>query len=534
MSRSYIDKLFIGWCQSISEHIDPEIFIHIYENYQTIYIVRINTALKSITSQLHEKNPNVSFYPRGRVKSKLSYYNKTFLKLVENIERLFSTMLSQDKREALIEKYFGNISDKSLYSKLRLDILNATDPGINHFEIINNIFSQLSPRDLRIVLLQLGQTQDMFAYKIVIRDSMQKPNFTIQSCSYEKKKLSYKIIPTTENAAPIYISPSIKLSPSNIITKDNGIKYVVINGEEFELNEQNLLYPDSISVKKRQLANATRDKTGNVTLLRDYFLLPNGEIFYIDKIIKTENGYFVKFGDETRNLDTLLNKGTPLCKNDNQTLANVSSQIEDILNSVFSENGFQQIKSRRKNYYKNKKPSGYGNAIHDSFYGGYGLFLEGQIIAESTEEYYHKSTNENESTNKIDNRDHDMYKQQKIEQMAEQIPFIANIVKNDKFALQTSSIAIKELLIAHPEIPIQDVLPRYIVPVLTSNQVEIVDFFDLKYPDGIKYTFGYFFAQVIDEEFTYEKYLSAYTKANDYPYTLDSPLATEAEEIPIY
>ncbi len=78
--------------------------------------------------------------------------------------------------------------------------------------------------------------------------------------------------------------------------------------------------------------------------------------------------------------------------------------------------------------------------------------------------------------------------------MAAQIPFIHDIIKNNPLALQSSSTAIKKQLIAHPEIPLEDVLPRYIIPILTEKGVELVDFFDDKsLPNGIEFTFNYFF-----------------------------------------
>ena len=123
--------------------------------------------------------------------------------------------------------------------------------------------------------------------------------------------------------------------------------------------------------------------------------------------------------------------------------------------------------------------------------------------------------------------------------MAEKIPLIHEIIKDNPFALQSSSKAIKKLLIKHPEIPLVDVLPRYIVPVITEKGVEIVDFFDESPSDGtefdgIKHTFSYFFN---DPDFTYEDCIKRYQEAMNttgLPKPDFTPDLESAEEVTIY
>lgn len=394
MAITYIDKLFMKRCAKISKLIDPSIFINIYDNYQTVHLKNIKNSLEDLTSKLHEPNPNIHFYIRGRIKSKASYYNKTFLKIVENIDRLFSNKLTIEQREALIDKYFNYFKDnhnESLYSDLHELIISLSKTGVNPFSAFETICSKLQKKDLDFFLKKLGETQDIFAFKLVIQDSSQTlSNCQIQSCIHLKNG-AYKItFDNSENS--ICISPSIKLDPSSdIITKNTGIRYVVINGTEFRLNEQTLLYPDNTSANNRKLKNATKDKNGKVTLLRDYFILPSGDIFYIDKINKKSGKYFVQFNDETRNLDILLSKyNLRLCKNDDFTLYNASIHIEDIINEIFEKIGFKGIPIRRKDYFANPKSSGYGQAIHESYYNVPKSYsAEGQIVLECLENDYH-------------------------------------------------------------------------------------------------------------------------------------------------
>ncbi len=397
MAITYIDKLFIERCKKISPKIDPSIFINIYNNYQTDHLKNIKNSLKDLTSKLHEDNPNIHFYIRGRIKSKASYYNKTFLKIVENIDRLFSNKLTNEQREALINKYFfylkGNNNTSSLYLDLHNLIMSLSLANVDPFSAFEMICKKLPEKDLEIFIKKLGETQDIFAFKLVVQDSSQTlSDCHIQSCIHSKDKDGpYKItFDNSENSICIY--PSIKLDPSSdIITKDNGIRYVVINGTEFRLNEQTLLYPDNTSANNRQLKNATKDKNGKVILLRDYFMLPSGEIFYIDKIIKKSGKYFVQFNDEIRNLDDLLSKGNlRLCKNDNLTLYRASNYIEDLINKIFEKIGFKEIPGRKKDYFANEKPTGYGQAIHVSYYNVLKYYsAESQIALECLENNYH-------------------------------------------------------------------------------------------------------------------------------------------------
>ena len=397
MAITYIDKLFIERCGKISTLIDPYIFINIYNNYQTDHLENIKNSLEDLTSKLHEDNPNIHFYIRGRIKSKASYYNKTFLKIVENIDRLFSNKLTNEQREALINKYFiyliGNNNTSSLYSDLHNLIMSLPLATVDPFLAFEMLCKKLPENDLEIFIKKLGETQDIFAFKLVVQDSSQTlSDCHIQSCIHSKDKDGpYKItFDNSENSICIY--PSIKLDPSSdIITKDNGIRYVVINGTEFRLNEQTLLYPDNTSANNRQLKNATKDKNGKITLLRDYFMLPTGDIFYIDKIYKKSGKYYVQFNDETRNLDVLLSKGNlSLCKNDDFTLYSASKNIEDLMNEIFDSLGFQLIPVRRKNYFANPKSSGYGQAIHDSYNNVLEYYsAESQIALECLENNYH-------------------------------------------------------------------------------------------------------------------------------------------------
>lgn len=143
-------------------------------------------------------------------------------------------------------------------------------------------------------------------------------------------------------------------------------------------------------------------------------------------------------------------------------------------------------------------------------------------------------TQDTDATNIID---HDAYKEDKVKRMAAQIPFIRDIINNNSLALQSSSTAIKKLLYAHPEIPLKDVLPRYLVPILTEKGVEIVDFFDeTSFKGGIEFIFNYFFN---DPNFTYETYknmkrtTNSSAEPNPITYTVD-PNLDDAESIDIY
>ena len=124
--------------------------------------------------------------------------------------------------------------------------------------------------------------------------------------------------------------------------------------------------------------------------------------------------------------------------------------------------------------------------------------------------------------------------------MAKQIHFIREIIEGNPLALQSSSTALKKLLIAHPEIPLKDILPRYIVPILTEKGVELVDFFDDKsLPDGIEFTFNYFFN---DPSFTYKSTNRRYDKNRRKtidqeflsPNSKDNPDLNSAEEVILY
>lgn len=537
MSFSYIDEQFIEWCKKISPEINPYIFINEYAKYETEYRNKIKSVLKELYAEIHTKYPNVNFYMRGRIKSKLSSYIKTFLKLVENIDRLFSSKLTKDQREILIRKYFGYYLNSSIdslalddkqadkYNNLKNLIFTLSSDSINSFDAFSIVLHNLTPEEQTFFIKKLGLTEDIFAYKLVIRDSSQPAGFVISKFRTLENG-TYEI--TTGNNKTISVSPSVKIDPSSEVRiKSNGLIYVVINGHEYELNEQNLLYPKNISVRKRHLKNALRDSDNKITLLRDYLILPDGDILYIDAIFSSNNINYIKSGGEIRNLDKLLkNPHVRLYKNDEVTLHQIAFEIETLCNQYLTSHGFHIFSYRRKDYITTPKQTGYGHTIHNSYVcRSDGYYAEGQIGNDYGENNYHSNSSLGEATA----IDHDNYKREKIERMAARNKVVQEILAAEPLALDSSSSAIKQLLYAHPEIPIKDVLPCYIVTVLTGKGIEIADL-----SDAVELVFNYFFKNV--PNFDYKTYIKILNTSFKFPPPDDynSPDSVEADNVDVY
>lgn len=484
MNNSPIENEFIGWCHYVHPDINPYIFIQRYNRYYEEYLPLIDENMVQLHHQLSLEKPNIECSFKGRIKSKRSFFIKTFKTMAENIAKIFPEELPENEEEKekilkeqddAIDKYFKFLAsdEPQKFNKIKHIIKTMTSLGtVDSFRFV---FNKLSSDEKDRLVNRLGRTEDTFAYRPVINSV----DFNIKSVR-ENANNEFEIIDSDDNVIPIH--SSITFSPEEIIEKDNGSKYILIDGKEQKLNERNLLYPYDLSSSQRNLENALKSPDGKLTMLQDSIVIDNKEHFDICSInINPVNNQILmtnQYG-ESKNLSLLLNNHKlNLRKTDEEYTIPAIYDVYDIIKKYYSENDIIKIESRFKDYIENPKNTGY-MSIHDSSFNEiYGYTMEAQIRDLKMED---DCKNESSSTG------HDQYKIAKSQKSMEN-PILSDIIKYDSLAFDSStSTLIKKM--DNPNIEISDLLGKYLLVTRIHNGNSI------SYQPNIatifEHTFGY-------------------------------------------
>lgn len=422
MVNSFVEKEFINWCKLFGdqyyEHISA-LFIDEYPRYASEYSNYIEKNMTDLYSFIHNNCPNINFSLRGRFKSKRSFLIKSFCKLAENIEKVFSGNYSYD--EKYLNRFFSFISNENLdlYNSIT-DYLKSLPPESDSVNAFNHVLSLLPYKMRNNLIRRLGRTEDTFAYKIIVHSV----DYDIKNMQIDSKgKVSF--VDSNNNIIPV--NPSIKLNPNKDIHQDeNGLKYIILDtGEKIPFNEHNLLFDKSVAAVNRKLENAKKDSDGNITMLGDSFVLPNGKVVDISNISYfynfENNSSYIKANDKTIQLSN-FNKDHSLKirKYDEASLINATQEIDSYSCEFHKDSSFISFPFRRKDYITHPKPTGY-QSIHNSFIQpDFGYTIESQVKTLFMED---NAKNEHTSTG------HDEYKKRKLELKKESNHFISNILK---------------------------------------------------------------------------------------------------------
>lgn len=473
---SFVEKNFIDWCNEINSNINPYIFIERYDRYTKKYPPLIREVLKNIYKEIQEKEPNISFFLKGRYKAKRSFLTKTFITLAQNIETVFSPSTDAESRNIAIEKYFSFLKKKKninselgsikTFDDVKNLILQITSNSENK-SIVDNfniVFSKLSKENQKKLTLFLGRTEDTFAYRPVIKSV----DFNISSLHYSKDGI-IEIVNDKGISIPVAFASVINPC-KDIVTNENGLKFVIINGNKQKLNERNLQYDSSVSSKNRHLENAQKDENGNITLLGDSIVLSKtNELLDISSITfnKGKNAFFVTdINGESRNLSKLLEKGTlKLRKYDEETIINSIYEVNNIIKNFYSRNNFRTIKCKSKDYIANPKPITEYMSIHESALNQEDMYtLESQIRSLKMED---------EAKDESTIRGHDAYKISKLKKYQNN-EILSKILSKDETAFDSSSLSLMKVL-ENPEVDLSDVIGKYLLITTTENGI-ITDF----------------------------------------------------------
>lgn len=459
---NFTENRFINWSNHLELNFDPSLFTNIYSRYIDDFAsLEIEPSLTALCKEIRHQLPNVGFYLRGRFKSETSYICKTFLKLCDNIFLLFDSTTSDEKRDKAITGFFGFIKNRDTFNNIRSAIFSVATQkkdlsDASQFKSImkefNTLLNLLSNEERTNVIKRLGATEDIFAFRTVITSV----NYDIKNIS-KSKDGQIQIIDSAWNSIPI--SPSIKINPStDIYTNKFGKKCALIDGIETALNDKNLLYDTSLPAKDRIFENAKRDSKGNITFLRDSFIIGE-KALAINSIYFSEedNAYFFESNGERRNLSELLNNySIQLQKNDSQTCIEYTEKVDKIELDFFQKNSYKIIAPKRKNYIRCPKAASNYQSIHTSFLNTkYGFYIESQTRTFEMED---------DAKSEELNTGHDKYKKDKLKIKMARISSLKEIKSKDKTAFDSSASTIMKLLSSNPSsIELSEVLPSYIL-----------------------------------------------------------------------
>ena len=492
MNNSPIENEFIGWCHRVHPDINPYIFIQRYNRYYEEYLPLIDENMVQLHQHISSEKPNIECSFKGRIKSKRSFFIKTFKTIAENIVKIFPDELPENEDEkqkilleqdSSIDKYFKFLASDNPQKFDKIKNIIKTMTSLGTVDSFRFVFNKLSPDEKNKLVNRLGRTEDTFAYRPIVNSV----DFTIQSIN-QNSNHEFEIIDSNGNVIPIHTS--VTFSPDEIIEKDNGSKYIIVDGKDQKLNERNLLYPYNTSSSQRDLGNALRNSPdGKLTMLQDSIVIDDKEHFDICSIsvhpVSDQIPITNQYG-ESKNLSLLLNNHKlSLRKTDEEYTIPAIYDIYDIIKKYYSENDIKKIESRFKDYIKNPKDSGY-MSIHDSSFNEiYGYTMEAQIRDLKMED---DCKDESSSTG------HDQYKIVTAKKLLDN-PILANILKNDSLAFDSStSTLIKKL--DNPDVEISELLGKYLLVTKMNNgtsvsyQPNIATAFEhtFKYSDMLQFT----------------------------------------------
>lgn len=448
MNNSIIEEKFISWCKTINPNINANLFINLYNNYYENYIDSIEKLFKNTYSEISSKDSSFDFFQRGRLKSKHSFFIKTFTNMADNIYNTFSSNEDQEKN---IEKYFGFLKDVNLdnYYKTKT-IIESFSNKLDPIDCFNLIFNNLSKSEQTILISSLGKTEDLFAFKRVIKNL----NYKIKDVYCDENG---SFVAIDDNNNHINIKTAKKLNLNTDIVTENNITYILKNNKKEKLNTDNLLYDSSISHSNRTIDNVKLDSKNNLTLLGDSIMLENGKIIDIlslNKDFETNEIFINDTHDNKLSLTSILKDNTIILKRyDEDSIIEKIYEISDKTKSYYKENNIKVIPNKEKDYIKNPKDDSKYMALHNSYYDK-DINLSFEIQDESISMY-----NSSKANSPVEG--HDTFKKSKVEKNKEN-PILNNILEKDPLAFDTSSEALKTLLTV-PGFDPKEVLAKYIM-----------------------------------------------------------------------
>ncbi len=220
MNNSIIEKNFIAWCNSINPNINANMFIYLYNDYYQNYLHSIETILKDTYNKIKLSTPNINFFQRGRIKSKHSFLIKTFTTMADNIINTFS---ANENQETYIETFlfFLKNSNPDKYNKMKT-IIKYYSCKLNAVDCFNLIFNNLSPDEQNLFIAYLGKTEDLFAFKRVVKSI----DFNVTDIFVDKNN-DFFVIDSTNNK--LKLTTAKKINPNKDIIIENNIKYAINN-----------------------------------------------------------------------------------------------------------------------------------------------------------------------------------------------------------------------------------------------------------------------------------------------------------------
>ena len=464
MSSSTVEQNFIKWCNSLSPDINPYIFIHRYNRYYEEYLPLLKDIFTELHQYVHNQKPNSHSSLKGRIKSKRSFFIKTFIHIADNIKNIFDNTIDIDKRNKTFDKYFKFLlkSNPDKYEKIKKLAFDITPNFDDYSKIFSIIFNELSQEEKDNLITRLGRTEDTYAYRFII----QSIDFPIKSITHFPNGQFYIIDP---DGNKIPINKAVRLNPKTDIFYDEktGITYVTLNGKKEPLNEKNLLYPNNLPANKHTLQNAKKDENGNLILLYDSLILDdNTSLDIIDiKLNPQDNTIYVTDSNgDIRNLNNLLAKSSlKLSKYDDQYLIPDLYDSFNITQDFFVKNHICPIKSRYKDYIASPKSETFYRSIHSSvFHQNYGFTAEGQF---RTQEMEDKAKDESTRGG------HDAYKQSKSKEISDNL-ILSKILAEDPLAFDSSSPTLMKL-IEDNNVDLSELLGRYLLTTTVSDGTSI-------------------------------------------------------------
>lgn len=467
MTNSSIEKEFIQWCQSLHTDFKAYTFIQRHSRYSTEYIPFFEKALTSLHEKICQEKPNIDFYFRARTKSKRSFLIKTFVTIAENIVKLFPDEIPKDpkeleKRDKAIETFFKFLikENPEKYQKIS-NMIKQINPVFNSKKCFNIIFSELTPDEQEKLVTRLGRTEDAFAFRAIVRSV----DFNISSATKNENN-TFEIKDEEGNIIPI--RPAAKFNPeTDLIEKENGSKYIIIDGKEILLDERNLLYPQNLKSSQRTLHNAQKDSDGNLTLLYDSIVIDsehkrNREVFDIISISTNPdtNDIIVhnQYG-ESKNLRLLLTKNIKLKKSDDEYTKPALYDILNLIESYYRDNKIVSISSRFKDYVKLPKPFTNYMSIHISAFNKlFGYTIESQIRTQKMED---------DAKNEDSALGHDKYKENKLEKYKKN-SILSEILEANPLSFDSSTPTLLKIL-DNKNIELSELLPTYLLFTKVHN-----------------------------------------------------------------
>lgn len=473
MTNSLIEKEFIQWCQSLHPAFKAYTFIQRHSRYSIEYIPFFEKVLTKLHEKICQEKPNIDFYFRARTKSKRSFLIKTFVTIAENIVKLFPNELTEDseelekvikERDKAIETFFKFLikENPEKYQEIS-NIIKTINPVLNSEECFRIIFSKLTTDEQEKLVTRLGRTEDAFAFRAIVRSV----DFNISSITQNEDK-TFEIKDEQGNIIPI--RPAVKFNPTtDLIEKENGSKYIVIDGKEILLDERNLLYPRNLKSYQRIFENAQKDSDGNLTLLYDSIVIDsehkrNNEIFDILSITIDPNTNDIivhnQYG-ESKNLSLLLTKNIKLKlkKSDDEYTKPALYDILNLIESYYKDNKIVSILSRFKDYVKFPKSFTNYMSIHISaFHKLFGYTIESQIRTQKME---------NDAKNENSEQGHDKYKESKLKRYMKN-PILCRILKSNPLAFDSTTPTLLKIL-DNKNIELSELLPTYLLFTKVHN-----------------------------------------------------------------